>query len=53
MIHKLTRTLKIQIDRSRQMNIQIGRYINIYIQGVHRDADKSKLKFKVEIIIRN
>ncbi len=24
-----------------------------YIQGVHRDADKSKLKFKVEIIIRN
>ena len=23
------------------------------IQGVHRNADKSKLKFKVEIIIRN
>ena len=26
---------------------------NINIQGVHRDADKSKLKFKVEKIIRN
>ena len=24
-----------------------------HVQGVHRNADKSKLKFKVEIIIRN
>ena len=26
---------------------------DVYIQGVHRDAYKSKLKFKVEEIIRN
>ncbi len=44
MINEFSPSLNIKVSRS-------GLISNI--QGVHRDAYKSKLKFKVEKIIRN